>query len=335
MDRSAFLKAVDAAGSGRARDARAAAQHAVPSPQSKLGVDPGDVVARALAILAQDNPVSAATGTRQVTDVASKVANQSVDLKPTNVDVKPINVASEPGIQLSDLMLQRRILSDGTECSLPIRYFDVQCLVAAFLTELDRAAQLLQGTGLQAVAQEDGKAVLVLYFIEYRKTDIGPYNEVGLTVLARAPGDPIPASYVVNLPVTTASACRIGREIWGYNKFVAAIDVNSDGNSFSTILRDAENEMICTMEGERGASVPAPPSDILTFTLLDGRLIKTDIQVLTPFLASSGAGFVFKVGPSKHPMAGNLRTVALDGARPVVVQYANPLQVLLFPGRPV
>jgi Acetoacetate decarboxylase (ADC) len=331
MDRSAFLKAADAATSGRAR----AAQRAVPSPQSKLGVEPDDVVARALAILAQDNPVSAATGRRQATDVASKVANQPVDLKPTNVDVKPINVASEPGIQSPDLMLQRRILSDGTECSLPIRYFDVQCLVAAFLTEFDRAAQLLQGTGLQAVAQEDGKAVLVLYFIEYRKTDIGPYNEVGLTVLARAPGDPIPASYVVNLPVTTASACRIGREIWGYNKFVAAIDVNSDGNSFSTILRDAENEMICTMEGERGASVPAPPSDILTFTLLDGRLIKTDIQVLTPFLASSGAGFVFKVGPSKHPMASNLRTVALDGARPVVVQYANPLQVLLFPGRPV
>jgi hypothetical protein len=325
MDRSALLKAADAATSGRARDA---ARRAEPSTQSKLGVDPDDLVARALAILAQANPVSAATGSRQVTDVASKVANQPVDLKPTDI-------ASETGIQSPELMLQRRILSDGTECSLPIRYFDVQCLVAAFLTELDRAAQLLQGTPLQAVAQADGKAVLVLYFIEYRKTDIGPYNEVGLTVLAQAPGDPVPANYVVNLPVTTASACRIGREIWGYNKFVAAIDVNSDGNRFSTILRDAENEMICTLEGERGASVPAPPSDILTFTLLDGRLIKTDIQVLTPFLASSGQGFVFKVGPSKHPMTGNLRTVALDGARPVVVQYANPLQVLLFPGRPV
>jgi hypothetical protein len=334
MDRSAFLKAADVATSSRARAARGAAQHAVPSPQSKLGVDADDLVARALTILAQDNPVSAAIGSRQVTDVASKVANQPLDLKPTNVDVKPTNVASEPITQLPELMLQRRILSDGTECSLPIRYFDVQCLVAAFLTDLDRGAQLLQGTPLQAVAQADGKAVLVLYFIEYRTTDIGPYNEVGLTVLARAPGDPTPANYVVNLPVTTASACRIGREIWGYNKFVAAIDVNSDGNRFSTILRDAENEMICTMEGERGASVPAPPSDILTFTVLEGRLIKTDIQVLTPFLASSGQGFVFKIGPSKHPMASNLRTVGLDGARPVVVQYANPLQVLLFPGRP-
>jgi hypothetical protein len=40
---------------------------------------------------------------------------------------------------------------------------------------------------------------VVLYCIEYRITDIGPYNEVGLTVLAAAPGDSIPANYVVNV----------------------------------------------------------------------------------------------------------------------------------------
>src|SRR5262245_55244107 len=182
MDRSAFLsKAAELAGSGRARDARGVAQRVVPSAQSKFAVEPDDLVARALAILAQDNPVSTATGSRQVTDVASKVANQPVDPRSTKL-------ASEPGTQSPDLMLQRRILSDGTVCPLPIRYFDVQCLVAAFPTELDRAAQLLNGTGLQAVAQEDGKAVVVVYCIEYRTTDIGPYNEVGLTVVAQAPG---------------------------------------------------------------------------------------------------------------------------------------------------
>src|SRR5262249_3999010 len=150
--------------------------------------DPGDLVTRALGILAADYMKGDAA-------------------RPT------------------DLRLQRRVLSDGTKCSLPIRYFDVQCLVAAFLTDLDRAAELLKDTGLLAVPQEDGKAIVLLYCIEYRISDIGPYNEVGLTVLSTAPGDPIPAVYVVDLPVTTAVATRAGREIWGYNKFVAAIDV--------------------------------------------------------------------------------------------------------------
>jgi hypothetical protein len=173
---------------------------------------------------------------------------------------------------------------------------------------------------------------VLLYCIEYRITDIGPYNEVGLTVLAAAPGDPIPANYVVNLPVTTAVASRAGREIWGYNKFVAAIDVKSDGKNFSTILRDTDAEMIGSLEGRRGASVPTPPTDILTFTLHQGRLIKTVIRVLTPSSSSSGENFVFKIGTSSHPMTSNLRTVALDGARPVLVHYTDPFQALLFPG---
>jgi Acetoacetate decarboxylase (ADC) len=263
---------------------------------------------------------------RQATSVAREFRTQSLDLTLANV-------ASQSDTQSLDLTLQRRVLSDGSECLLPIRYFDVQSFVATFLTELDRAAELLKGTGLQAVPQEDGHSVVALYCIEYRKTDLGPYNELGLTILARAPGDPIPANYVVNLPVTTVLANRAGREIWGYNKFVAAIDVHSEGKKFSTILRDAENQMICALEGERGVSVPAPPSDILTFSLLQGRVIKTEIRVLTPFHASSGESFVFKIGPSTHPMTNNLRTLALDGGRPVLVQYANPLQVLLFPGR--
>jgi len=294
MDRSVISKAACIAGDRRYR------ARSVPdgprSVQSKLMGNPGDLVTRALGILAEDHM-------------------KGHETRPT------------------DLQLQRRVLSDGTECPLPIRYFDVQCLVATFLTDLDRATELLKDTSLLAVSQEDGKAAVVLYCIEYRITDIGPYNEVGLTVLAAAPGDPIPANYVVNLPVTTAVSNRAGREIWGYNKFVAAIDVKSEGKKFSTVLRDTENVLVGALEGSRGASIPTPPTDILTFTLLNGRVIKTVIRVLTPFHASSGESFVFKVGTSRHPMTNNLRTVALDGARPVLVQYADPFQALLFPGR--
>jgi hypothetical protein len=309
MDPSAFSKSVARTHGARARDMRLP-PNAAPYEQGKVVTDPADLVARALAILAEDSFTNDESRSPSRADIAAPLRPPSVGLP-----------------------LERRILSDGTECSLPIRYFDVQCLVATFLTEFGRAAELLRGTGLKAVAQEDGKAVVALYCIEYRKTDIGPYNEVGLTVLALAPGDPVPANYVVDLPVTTAVANRAGREIWGYNKFVAAIDVKSVGKKFSTFLRDSENEMIGALEGERGASVPAPAADILTFTLLRGRLIKTTIQVLTPFQASSGDGFVFQAGISKHPMTSRLQTLRLDGARPVVVQYADPFQSLLFPGR--
>ena len=220
-----------------------------------------DLVARALAVLEQDKMRGDARCWEA--NIASEPATPPVNLEPTPA---------------ADLTLQRRVLSDGAECSLPIRYFDVQCLVATFLAAPDRASELLVDAGLQPVLQEDGRAVVDLYCIEYRKTDIGPYNEVGLTVRAKAPGDPIAANYVVNLPVTTAVANRAGREIWGYNKFVAAIDVNSEGKTFSTVLRDSDHEIIGALEGARGASIPAPATDILTFSLHHGRLIKTVIQ---------------------------------------------------------
>jgi hypothetical protein len=280
----------------RAAGQRRGVRNGLPLEPDRSAPDPSGLVARALALLRESN-------------------------------------AGGNDLRLPDLPLQRRVLSDGTECSLPIRYFDVQCLVATFLADPAPAAELLKGTGLQAVPQEAGKAVVLLYCIEYRVTDIGPYNEVGLTVLARAPGDPVPAIYVANLPVTTAAANRAGREIWGYNKFVAAIQVRRDGNNFSTILRDTDGAAICTFEGSFGALVQAPPTDIVTFTQLDGKLLKTLIQVLTPARVGSGEGFMLSVGTSRHPMAKNLRTLGLDGARPVGVNYSDPFQALLFPGR--
>jgi hypothetical protein len=278
---------------------------------------PTDLVARAFAILDQDKMRNRARFLEGA-NIASQSATPSVSLGPASA---------------ADLQLQRRVLSNGAECFLPIRYFDVQCLVATFLAAPDRASELLESAGLQPVLQEDGRAVVDLYCIEYRKTDIGPYNEVGLTVRAKAPGDPIAANYVVNLPVTTAVANQAGREIWGYNKFVAVIDVNSQGQAFSTVLRDSDLEIIGALDGARGLSAPAPATDILTFSLAQGRLIKTAIRVLTPSLASSGDSFVFKVGTSRHPMTSNLRTLSLDGAHPVLIHYTDPFQALLFPGR--
>ncbi len=230
------------------------------------------------------------------------------------------------------LMIQYRTLSDGTEVALPIRYIDNRCLAATFLTDLERAAQVLKGTGLQAVPQEDGKAVVLYLCWEYRQTDIGSYNEVAVTVLAVAPGDPNPAIYVADLPVTTEAANRAGQELWGYNKFVTDIEIKGEGKQFSAIVHDPQNGLISSLEGTRGISVPVAPTDIYSFSLLGKKIIKTFVQVPTPWHASGGEGFVLRVGDSSHRMAGHLRTLGLDGARPALVQYADPFQSLLFPG---
>jgi hypothetical protein len=232
-------------------------------------------------------------------------------------------------------VIEHRTLSDGTDVALPIRYIDDRCLAATFLTDLDRATQVLEGTGLQPVPQEDGKAVVLYLTWEYRQTDIGPYNEIALTILSVAKDDPAPAIYVADLPVTTEVANRAGQEIWGYNKFVTSIEVNGDGKEFSSILHDPQGGLIASLQGTRNGSVPVAPTDIYSFSLLEQQVIRTLVQVPTPWHASGGEGFLMTVGDSDHRMANNLRTLGLDGEIPVLVQYADPFQSLLFAGTAV
>jgi hypothetical protein len=70
-------------------------QRPTPSARSMLVADADHLVTRALGILAEHNMKGNET-------------------------------------QSADLSLQRHLLSDGADCPLPIRYFDVGCLVATF-----------------------------------------------------------------------------------------------------------------------------------------------------------------------------------------------------------
>ena len=98
-----------------------------------------------------------------------------------------------------------------------------------------------------AVPQGVGQALVAFGCFQYRKTDIGPYNEVGLAILTTSPQSPVPALYVVHLPVNTALANRAGHEIWGYNKFVAAIDIADAGKRFAMTMRDPDDVTIATL----------------------------------------------------------------------------------------
>ena len=77
MDPNAFSKSVATVGGGRVRDARLPLD-AVPYAQSGLAADPADLVARALAILAEDNFTNDATRSLPRADIAAELRTPSV-----------------------------------------------------------------------------------------------------------------------------------------------------------------------------------------------------------------------------------------------------------------
>jgi Acetoacetate decarboxylase (ADC) len=291
---------------------------AVTSPS--LPTDPEALVNSALSILAAEKLVPGAA-----------LNVPLPQLPPLRADASPADVG--PQTAPTALPLQLRTLSDGSACSLPIRYFDAQLLIATYLVGYERASALLKDTGVVAVPQGIGQALVAFGCFQYRNTDIGPYNEVGVAILATTPISPVPALYVVHLPVNTPLADRAGHEIWGYNKFVAPIDIAESGDAFAMTISDPAGVTIARFNGTRGPSVTMPPNDIVTFSILDGRLMRTVIQMMTPSQLGSGSGFSLQVGESAHPMAENLRSLGLDGLTPVLLQYAEPFQSMLFPGQ--
>jgi len=239
--------------------------------------------------------------------------------------------------------------SEG-DVDLPILYFDTTNLIAFFLCEQKRVRQILSGTGYQPALNIGNKSVIGISLYEYRKTSVGVYNEVGLAVPVIREQDKAPLSklvdlfsdlekrkvgfYVVDLPVTTKEANAAGREIWGYPKFITEIPFSLKGRNFTCTVKNPDSDgVIMTLSGQIGLGVTTPPMDIVTYTKLDGRDIRTTVNVRGKVKLSLAGSLQLSVGDSPHPMAEHMRLLGLNGKKPIAVQYTDKFQSRLNEGR--
>ncbi|RMF14818.1 MAG: hypothetical protein D6761_08810 [Candidatus Dadabacteria bacterium] len=219
---------------------------------------------------------------------------------------------------------------------LPIRYDDASALFLFGTTTAEVAEELLDGTGLAPVSLPGGRPLWGIGCYNYRRTSIGPYNEVGVALLARREGGrglTVPASYVVDLPVTTEIACAGGRDIYGFPKFVTDIDANLSGRHCEVTVRDPEGATIMRLEWTRRIAVPAPAFDLRTWSRLDGELLRTPVEMWGKFHAGLPLGLKLEVGDSDHGMARRLRRLTAHNTSLVLI-HGPQVRMLLHGGEP-
>lgn len=229
------------------------------------------------------------------------------------------------------------------EVQCPIFYQDVSVFFAHFWGDPARVKEKLAGTGLVPARFWGGRVVISLTFFEYRKTSIGPYNEVGLAVpvyVGQVPANAAPywdffrapkrrqmGAYVIDLPVTTAIAHAAGKELWGYPKFVTEIPLSFQPRAFEGKVLDPDTKKpIFSLQGEIGLGIPLPGFDLLLFSILAGKLLRTVVSVNASFKTFRGNGFSLELGDSEHPMAKNLRDLELEGQKPFLLQQSTTFQ---------
>jgi len=237
---------------------------------------------------------------------------------------------------------------------LPMLFYDVGVRYLNFWVDFEAAVSKLSGTGLLPCRFFNGKAIVSLVYFQYRGVDIGPYDEVTITIVVhpeslKTPLLYLPAfltrsgmkknnigAYVLEMPVTTPAARAAGRELWGYPKFVTKISSELYPERFRfDILDPMTNESILSVKGKTGAGINVRGFDLATYSNLDDAILKTIVNVDAEYKLSSVKDFELKSGPSSHGMAMNIKDLGLDRVKPFMVMASDSFRSRLNRGEPV
>ena len=237
--------------------------------------------------------------------------------------------------------------------ALPIFYYDSSVCMAIFMVDLENARSLVMDERLEVVRFRGDQAMVAIAFYEYRLTAIGSYNEVGVAIAVEPKGvvsprmplltmlgplDKNPMGFhVIDLPVTTDSACAAGREVWGLPKFVTPIEFNLRGNRFLGQVKSPDEECsIISLEGAGTFGLPAPLLDLSLYSVRDGKLLRALVNTRGGCKCMLGGSIRARVDrQSSHPMANRLRQLGLDNAKPRFVMASHRLQLRLNAGAQV
>jgi len=239
---------------------------------------------------------------------------------------------------------------------LPALYRDVSVRQLVFWVDYDKALPKLEDTGLAPMELQKGKTIASLIFYNYRKVDnVEPYEEIGLGITAGLKSDKRSAprlrtvfgipliprnltSYVLELPVTTAQARAGGRELWGYPKFLTRLPFKFYNTGFEFGALDPDSvESIFYVKADlgRGKGFGMKGFDLVTLSNLDGKILRTVINIDAKFSVYMKRPVEIKIGAVKHRMADNLRDLGLDRIQPSMIMCTDVFRSRLNKGVPV
>jgi hypothetical protein len=222
---------------------------------------------------------------------------------------------------------------------------DWSMMMAHFPVLAARVRSLLPSSALRPARLVPGVAVVSVGGLEYRRGDVGPYNEVmvGVPVLFR-PRIDVPAVplllaerlssfgvYAHAVPVTTQRACEVGVAGWGFRKFVAQVTF-ADLGAVRRCHMQADGQHILTL------TMRKPPGKVsqwnfTVYTAGQARLLRSRVKTTGTYAVTVVRGGAWlRLG--QHPLAQQLRELRI-GRVAVASRWGERLQSLLFPPEPV
>jgi hypothetical protein len=248
------------------------------------------------------------------------------------------------GSPFFDGVTQSEVTIADQPANVPIFYYDGTATSAVFPARLGALRRLMPDPRLCPARLAPGLGAVAITCFEYRDTDIGPYNELAISVvlnepwfLPNLPGLALISSlrrrqlhaWVHHRPVTTEIARAGGVDFYNYPKFIAGIDFDeSDERRTCRLSEGAEH--ILTLSGKR---IPAPRSEefqLFSHLWMDRQPQSSEFKInaIEMGVSLSPSAATLKLG-ERHPIARELAGLLLS-RRPIQYQYMPRFEGILY-----
>jgi hypothetical protein len=232
----------------------------------------------------------------------------------------------------------------GEPAKVPIFYYDGTATQAVFAARLGALRRLMPDPRFSPARLAPGLGALAITCFEYRDTDLGPYNELAISVVLNEPWflPNLPClalasslrrrqlhAWVQHLPVTTEIARAGGVDFYNYPKFIAGIDF--DETATRRICRLSEGaEHILTLSGKRIATPRSQELQLFSHLWMDRQPQGSEFKInaLEMGVSLSPRAATLQLG-ERHPIARELAGL-IAWHRPLQYQYMARFEGILY-----
>ncbi|NML17583.1 acetoacetate decarboxylase family protein [Azohydromonas caseinilytica] len=229
----------------------------------------------------------------------------------------------------------------------PLRLDSLEAMAAVFGADTAAVRALLPAAGASVLAPlqwRPGRCLVSFIAVRYHEGDLGPYDELAVTVpVGRAPLPRLQAlrdllrmrfeGFIWQMPVTTERARDAGVRLAGFPKWVADLRWSEDPRwrrcSLHTGPGQPELSLACRVAPGSG---PARELSLLSHTLLDGAPVVSELRLRQERWHEHPGGGGAELRLGQGPLADALRALRL-GPRPLWTQVVPQAQALLFAPR--
>ncbi len=233
----------------------------------------------------------------------------------------------------------------NVDLKLPVFFHENTVMNVAFTASTKEVKKLLPHNKMRPIEIYPGRCFVAISAVEYRKSDLGKYNELIIAFPITYDKPQIPlftimnqlknncfSSYIWQLPVTEELPRKGGVELFGYPKFIADISFTRDENWVTCTLEE-DNEHILTFKGKVLPTSKGKTIKYVSYTMLDELpLIINSQQNNQEYAESRNKKHASVEIGANHHICKSLDKLKL-GKHPFSYQYSPKNELILFPMR--